>query len=76
MLKQLDILYLLKRVAFLERSLSFLFTDHQLKGIYLSSQCTIAEAIHMRRNHKLKERLKESIEGHNHQGNKNHNEAN
>ena len=34
--KQLDILLILKRINFIEKSLSFLFTDHQLKGLHLA----------------------------------------
>jgi hypothetical protein len=33
--KQLDILYLLKRVIFLEKSIDSLLDDHQQKGIHL-----------------------------------------
>jgi hypothetical protein len=61
MLKQLDILYLLKRVNFIEKSLTFLFTDHQLKGLHLANQLTLSEATNMRRNYKLKAILKKEI---------------
>lgn len=39
--KQLDILLILKRINFIEKSLSFLFTDHQLKGLHLASHYTL-----------------------------------
>ncbi len=39
-LKQLDILFLFKRVNFLEKSFSLLFSESQLKGLHLSSHTT------------------------------------
>jgi len=41
MVEQLDVNYLLKRMLFLERAISILFEDHQLKAIYQMSQYTV-----------------------------------
>jgi hypothetical protein len=35
LLKQLDVLYLLKRVSYLERAIEVILKEHQLKGIHL-----------------------------------------
>jgi hypothetical protein len=61
MLKQLDVLLLFKRINFLERSLTYLFSDHQLKGLYLSNQLTMDDAVGFRKNYKLKIKLKSEI---------------
>lgn len=60
-MKQLDVLFLFKRINFLEKSVSVLFTDNQLKGLHLASHTTINEAINTRKNYKLKPKLKEQI---------------
>ncbi len=41
MAKQLDVLYLLKRVIFLERAVNSLLDEHQLKGIHLEEKLTL-----------------------------------
>jgi hypothetical protein len=41
MVKQLDVLYILKRVFFLERTINILFEEHQLKGIHLQQNMTL-----------------------------------
>jgi hypothetical protein len=61
MLKQLDVLYLIKRINFLEHSLTFLFTKKQLMALHLTNQLTMAEAAKIRRSYKLKKRLKKHI---------------
>ena len=57
MLKQIDILYLLKRVNFLENTLTFLFTNHQIKGLHLTSHISLAEAVSLRKTYRLKSKL-------------------
>ncbi len=57
----MDVLFLFKRVNFLEKSLSLLFTENQLKGLHLASHTTINEAVSFRKNYKLKPKLKEQI---------------
>jgi hypothetical protein len=54
MLKQLDVLYLIKRINFLENSLTFFFTKKQLMALHLTNQLTMAEAAKIRRSYKLK----------------------
>ena len=41
MLKQLDVLYLLKRVTFTERALTVLLAQHQLRGLHLTERPTL-----------------------------------
>lgn len=55
-LKQIDVLYLLKRVTFLERAIEILLDSHQLKGVHLLKHLSIEEAKRNRRNFKLHER--------------------
>ncbi len=62
MVKQLDILFLIKRVAFLEKSLTFLFSGPQLTGLHLTEQPTLNAAIETRRNYRLKTRLIREIQ--------------
>ena len=62
MLKQLDVLFLLKRINFLEKSLSLLFSDHQLKALHLASHFSLAEAAELRRAYRLKARLKAEVQ--------------
>jgi hypothetical protein len=61
MVKQLDVLFLIKRINFLEKSLSFLFTPPQLKALHLTHQPTMADAIATRHNYKLKHKLQKEI---------------
>ena len=51
-LKQMDILYLLKRVGFLERALEVMFDEHQIKGIHLMRKLTLEEVKHNRKQFK------------------------
>lgn len=60
-MKQLDILLILKRINFIEKSLSYLFTDHQLNGLHLSSHYTLEEAVRLRKSYQLKPKLKEEM---------------
>lgn len=69
MVKQLDILLLLKRINFIEKSLSYIFTDHQLKGLHLASHYTLEEAIRLRKSYQLKPRLKEEMMSYKNKGN-------
>jgi hypothetical protein len=62
MVKQLDILFLIKRINFLEKSLTFLFTPPQLKALHLTHQPTMADAAAIRRNYKLKQKLKKEVQ--------------
>jgi hypothetical protein len=57
MKKQLDILYLLERVFFLERTINTLLEEHQLKGLYLHEKLTLEEAKKIRQNFKIKRKL-------------------
>ena len=41
MLKQFDVLYLYKRVNFLEKSLGCMLEEYQLKGMHLTEQITL-----------------------------------
>lgn len=41
MRKQLDILYLLKRVFFLEKIVQTMLDEHQLKGLHLHEKYTL-----------------------------------
>jgi hypothetical protein len=61
MLKQLDVLFLIKRINFLERSLSFLFTPLQIKALHLTNQLTMADAVAIRHSYKLKNKLQREI---------------
>jgi hypothetical protein len=54
MLKQLDVLFLIKR-------LTFLFTPPQLKALHLTHQLTMADAVATRRNYRLKDKLQREI---------------
>jgi hypothetical protein len=40
-LKQMDILYLLKRVSFLERAMEVIFEEHQITGIHMMKRYTL-----------------------------------
>jgi hypothetical protein len=62
MLKQLDVLFLIKRLNFLEKSLTFLFTPPQLKALHLTHQLTMADAVATRRNYRLKDKLQREIQ--------------
>jgi hypothetical protein len=44
MVKQLDILYLLRRVTILERAINNLLPDHQIRALYLLNNRTLTEA--------------------------------
>ena len=44
MVKQLDILYLLRRVTILERAIRNMMSDQQLRALYLINNRTLAEA--------------------------------
>ncbi len=57
LLKQLDILYLLKRVSYLERAIEVMLDDHQLKGIHLLQKPTLAQARRYRKNFKLQQKV-------------------
>lgn len=48
----MDILYLLKRVGFLERALEVMFDEHQIKGIHLMRKLTLEEVKHNRKQFK------------------------
>jgi hypothetical protein len=61
-LKQLDILFLLKRINFLEQSLTFLFSNDQMKCLHLANHFTMSEAVRVRRGYRLKSRLKGEME--------------
>lgn len=61
MLKQLDILYLIKRVNFLEKSMTFLFSEKQLKGLHLANQTSMEDAVRTRRSYKLKSKLHKEV---------------
>lgn len=50
--KQLDILYLFKRITFLERAIGALLTDNQVRSLHLFKKRTLAEAIKDRRQFK------------------------
>jgi len=54
MVRQLDILYLLKRVTYLERATEMLFDDSQLKGMQMLRQISLEEAKHNRKKYKLR----------------------
>lgn len=56
LLKQLDVLYLLQRVCYLERAIEVVFEDHQLKGLHLLKKFTLHQAQRYRRNFKLHEK--------------------
>lgn len=49
MVKQLDILYLMRRVTILERGISSLLTDRQIRALHLLDNRTLAEARRDRR---------------------------
>lgn len=53
MTKQLDVLYLYKRVIFLQRAVSTIFSDQQLKALHLFQNFTLDEARQVRKRHKL-----------------------
>lgn len=61
-LKQIDVLYLLKRVTFLERATEILLDSHQLKGVHLLKHLSIDEAKKNRRNFKLHEKAIQECE--------------
>jgi hypothetical protein len=44
MLKQLDIMYLIERVIFLEKAINNVFSETQLKGLHLQSKWTFEDA--------------------------------
>lgn len=44
MVKQLDILYLFRRVTILERAMNSLLTDRQIRALHLIDTKTLAEA--------------------------------
>ena len=53
----LDMVYLHRRIDFLERTLPILFEEHQLKGLYLVHSKTKEEADQNYHNHRLRDRL-------------------
>jgi hypothetical protein len=53
----LDVIYLQKRIDFLEKSLSLLFKEHQLKALYLLPRKTKSESDENYDKHRLRDRL-------------------
>jgi hypothetical protein len=53
----MDIVYLHKRLNFLERGLALLLEDHQLRALYLLNRASKAEADANFRSHALRERV-------------------
>ena len=53
----LDVIYLQKRIDFLERALPILLEDHQLKGLHLIHDLTVDEAEKKFKEHQLRDRL-------------------
>jgi hypothetical protein len=56
--KLLDIVYLSRRIDFLERAVAVLLEEHQLKGLHLAHHITRQEADRQIGNHRLKSRLR------------------
>jgi hypothetical protein len=52
----LDVSYLYQRIEFLERAISVLLDEHQLKGIYLT-KVSIAEANDSYKRHRIRDRV-------------------
>ena len=55
--KVLDIFYLHKRIAFLERALTILLDKHQLKGLHLAHNLTKEESDEKFKSYRLRERV-------------------
>lgn len=55
--KILDVVYLNQRIDLLERALSLLFDEHQLKGLYLAQNITREESIRNISKFELRERF-------------------
>lgn len=55
MVKQLDILYLFRRVTILERAIKNIFSDEQMRALYFINNRTLAEAKSDRHKFKWKE---------------------
>lgn len=53
MIKQLDVLYLFRRLAFVERAVSTLFTTHQIKALHLYQKISLTEAQQIRKRYKI-----------------------
>lgn len=53
MIKQLDVLYLYRRIAFLQKAIGTIFTDHQLKALHLYPRSSLSEAQDFRKRHKV-----------------------
>ena len=53
----LDVVYLHKRIDFLERALPILLEEHQLKGLHLVHDLTVDEADKKFKEHQLRDRL-------------------
>ena len=52
MVKQLDVLYLFRRITFLERAISTIMTDKQQRALHLLENRTLDEAKKDRRKYK------------------------
>jgi hypothetical protein len=61
----LDVIYLHKRIDFLERALSTLFEEHQIRALYLIHGKTKPEADEHYEKHRLRDRLITIIAGSN-----------
>ena len=68
MLKQLDILYLIKRVSFTERALKLMLEEHQFKGIHLMDRVTMREARSIRKAYKMRHQLSDELKKTSHKG--------
>ena len=53
----LDVIYLQKRIDFLERALPILLEQHQLKGLHLIHDLTVDEAQNNYRKYQIRDQL-------------------
>lgn len=60
--KLIDILYLYKRLEFIERALEVLLDDHQIKVLHLMRNKTFSEAEHNVKLYQMKENLSKLVE--------------
>lgn len=55
--KVLDIFYLHKRIAFVEKGISLVFNRHQLKGLHLAQNLTKEDSDEVYNNYKIRDRM-------------------
>ena len=57
MVRQLDVVYLIKRIMLLERAILTLLDEHQVKGLHLQRKLTLEEVKKNRKNFNMKRKL-------------------